>query len=75
MTTLTKLPPLVVGDKVTRWLAGTVPMPLTVTEIKEDRYVCAMWEFDKEVGMEIDDYLQWGPKFGATGSYIIKDMS
>jgi hypothetical protein len=61
-----------VGDVVTRWLAGTIPMELRVTEITDDRIVCGGWEFDKATGAEIDEYLGWGPppKYHMTGSFI-----
>jgi len=64
---------LQVGDKVIRMLAGSIPMPLAVTEVKEDRYVCAMWEFDKTTGAEIDEDLRWGPPPLSTGSYIVPE--
>lgn len=45
----------VVGDIVTRVMAGTVRMNLKVTEITEDKIICGSWEFDKMTGLEIDD--------------------
>lgn len=71
VTELKALPELKVGDKVTRMLDGKVFMILLVSEVKDDRYVCALWEFDKKWGMEIDDVLGWGPEYGLTGTYII----
>lgn len=60
---------LKIGDRVTRLLAGTIPQPLRVVEVREDRIVCGGgWEFDRETGAEIDDDLGWGPHF--TGSYL-----
>lgn len=71
VTTLKPLGELKVGDKVTRMLDGQVFMVLLVDEVKFDRYVCALWEFDKQWGMEMDDLLKWGPMYGQTGTYII----
>ena len=61
-----------VGDTVTRWLAGTIPQELAITEITDDRIICGSWEFDKATGAEIDEFLGWGPppKFTMTGSFI-----
>lgn len=42
------------GDTVTRMLAGLIPMELKVTEITEDRIICGPWEFDRDLGVEID---------------------
>ncbi len=62
---------LQVGDKVTRWLAGSIPMPLKVTAVTETIIECADWTFDRATGAEIDDFLGWGPPPKMTGSYII----
>jgi hypothetical protein len=60
---------VVVGDMVLRWLSGVPqPMQLVVTAVTEERIICGPWEFDRETGAEIDDFLQWGPK--RTGSRI-----
>ena len=61
-----------VGDMITRWLAGTIPMELRITAITDDRIICGDYEFDKATGAEIDEFLGWGPppKFHMTGSYI-----
>jgi len=59
-----------VGDEVVRWLAGEIEQRLKVTEVKEDRLVCALWEFDKRTGAEIDEDLDWGPPPKMTGSFI-----
>jgi hypothetical protein len=75
---------LKIGDKVLRLLGGEVEMPLEVTQIKEKEriVVCGapempggFWEFDMQTGAEIDDDLQWGPKYGATGSFLVKKKS
>lgn len=61
-----------VGDVVTRMLCGTMPMQLRVTAVTEQRIICGEWEFDRETGAEIDDYLDWGPPPKRTGSYLVK---
>jgi hypothetical protein len=65
---------LKVGDKVTRMLAGTIPMELTVTEIKDGVITCEMgYQFNAKTGGEIDDYFGWtGEPNTLTGSYITK---
>jgi len=61
-----------VGQVVTRWLAGTIPQELAISEITDDRIICGSWEFDKATGAEIDEFIGWGPppKFAMTGSFI-----
>ena len=59
-----------VGNKVTRMLAGTIPMILVVTEVTDDKIVCGWWEFDKVTGAEIDEDLDWGPPPKLTGSFL-----
>jgi hypothetical protein len=60
---------VVVGDTVLRWLSGIgEPLRLRVTTVTEDRVICGLWEFDRETGAEIDDFLGWG--LTVTGSYI-----
>lgn len=65
---------LKVGDIVTRLIGGEVEMQLSVTEIKtkESIVVCGEWEFDMQTGAEIDDDLQWGPRYGGTGSFLMR---
>lgn len=62
------------GDVVTRMLAGTVEMPLRVTEVTDDLILCGPkgegWAFDRDVGWEEDPDLGWGRKFKGTGSYL-----
>lgn len=60
-----------IGDKVTRMLAGIVPMELTITDLTKDRIICGAWEFDRATGAEIDDYLDFGPPPKITGSYLV----
>lgn len=60
-----------VGDKVTRWLAGSIPMELTVTAIEGDRFMCGDYTFDMKTGAEIDEDLGWGPPPAPmTGSFV-----
>jgi hypothetical protein len=61
------------GDKVTRMLAGIVPMELKVVHV-DDRYIYAGapweegtppedyagWKFDKTYGYEVDEGIGWG---------------
>lgn len=74
------------GDKVVRLIGGgKVWMTMRVVKVTEDRIICAadnppapipdealdeLWQFDKATGVEEDEYLGWGVKFGVTGSYI-----
>ena len=58
-----------VGDKVTRIMAGSIMMHLKVTEVTEKRIVCFPWEFSRENGMEIDEYLGWDES--GSGSYLL----
>jgi hypothetical protein len=64
---------LKVGDTVTRWLAGSIPMTLPVTAVTETTIECADWTFDRATGAEIDEYLDWGPPPKMTGSYIVAE--
>lgn len=59
-----------VGDTVIRLLAGQIPMELTVTKVDDELIHCGAWTFDAEMGIEVDEDLGWGPKYGFTGSYI-----
>jgi len=60
---------LLPGSPVVRWLAGELPISLTVTAIRGDLITCGLWDFDKGTGAEVDRDLGWGPN-GITGSYI-----
>lgn len=60
---------LTVGSKVTRWLGGAVPMPLTVSAVTEETITCAEWVFSRRNGAEIDEELGWGEN--ETGSFIM----
>ena len=59
------------GDTVTRMLAGVVPMVLRVTSVTDRLIVCGDWTFDRETGVEEDEEIGWGVKFGHTGSYLV----
>jgi len=59
------------GDKVTRMLAGTIPVELTVNLVKNGLIVAGgLWTFDAETGAEIDEGLNWGPPPLSTGSFL-----
>lgn len=63
-----------VGDTVTRMLAGVIPMQLKVTSVTDTLIKCGDeggWWFDRKTGAEEDEELQWGVKFGATGSFLV----
>lgn len=75
---------LKVGDTATRMLAGKLPVKMVVREVKDDRLVMDAvekegvifnggWEFCRNTGAEIDDYLRWGPEYGATGSFLVEE--
>jgi hypothetical protein len=79
-----------VGDKVIRWLAGEIRMPMIIVKVTEDLIECRVnldgedviacealgtWTFDRFTGAEVDDYLNWGPPPLATGSFITKGES
>jgi hypothetical protein len=56
-------------DTVFRWFPGiSVPMELKVTVVTSNRILCGDWEFDRQTGAEIDEFLGWGP--AGSGTYI-----
>lgn len=69
-----------VGDEVTRLLAGELPNRLKVKAVTETLIECEVpgfpsapgWTFDRKTGIEEDDELGWGVKYGRTGSYLVK---
>jgi len=65
---------VVAGDTVTRILGG-YPMLLRVTSVDEHLIHCGPsgWTFDRLTGAEVDDDLGWGPAYGITGSYLVKE--
>lgn len=69
-----------VGDTVIRVLAGVVEMPMVVRKVSDTQieaspegWTFENWTFDKSTGAEIDDLLEWGPNYGATGSFLKLD--
>jgi beta-lactamase class D len=72
---------LKVGDVITRMLGGKLPMRMEVVKVSEDLITCNSaddgfaggWTFDRKTGVEEDADLQWGVRFGHTGSYLIKE--
>lgn len=62
---------LQVGDTVTRWLAGTVPVKLKITAIG-DLIECGPWTFHKATGCEVDIDIGFDG-ITKTGSFIKKD--
>lgn len=60
-----------IGQKVTRMLAGKIPMELKVTDVTESLIVCGPWTFDLVTGAEVDEDLGWGPPPLVTGSFLI----
>lgn len=74
--TLTPLPRLMVGDKVIRYLCGTIPMPMVVLKVTTELITCggpdypgADWEFEPKYGIEHDPDL--GLPEGAIISFIV----
>lgn len=65
------------GDTVTRLLGGEIPMQLLVGRVTDDLIYCLTpdgsdaWTFDRVTGSEVDDELQWGPRWGRTGSFLV----
>ena len=68
--TMKKLTNVKIGDTVTRWLGGTVPMTLRVTGISHAAIECGPYTFNRATGAEMDEDLDWGPPPKTTGSYI-----
>ena len=71
---------LKVGDVVTRLLGGKLAMKMKVVQVSEDLITCDAadgfeggWTFDRKTGAEEDADLQWGVRFGRTGSYLVKE--
>lgn len=74
------------GDKVNRMLGGGLLMhPVTVMGHNQGGLIIAaapgtehwpldeLWTFDPKTGAEVDEGLEWGPKFGRTGTYLQHD--
>lgn len=69
---MTKFEEIKVGDCVERLLGGPggAPMKLKVTEVTPIHIICGWWTFDRKTGVEEDEDLGWGVKYGVTGSYL-----
>jgi len=81
---MTQLKP---GDRITRLLAGEIPVRMRVLRVAGDLVYCTLpsitgkvaarrsliWAFDRTTGAEIDDSLGWGPAYGVTGSFLVPD--
>lgn len=80
---MTQIKDLKKGDKVKRvigpddeaWMDGTVMQVLTHVVVvampgTEGWPPEQLWTFDRETGAEEDETLQWGVKYGVTGSKI-----
>lgn len=70
-----RLKHVVVGDKVVRMLAGTIPMEMIVTAVDDDIITCSAvgsgidgWTFSRVTGGEIDESLGWNGIY--TGSFL-----
>ncbi len=60
-----------VGDTVLRLLSDqNIPMHLKVTAVDDRLIHCGPWTFDRGTGVEEDEELGWGVKFGRTGSRL-----
>lgn len=79
---------LTAGCIVTRMLAGTIPQKMVVRLVDDDYIYCAAegfgefdektgewtgWKFDRDTGVEEDEELGWGKKFGLTGSFLVRE--
>lgn len=76
-----KLEDVKVGDKLVRMLAGTIPVDVVVTIVREDVIYCGSadgfvsgteedgWKFNRSNGAEIDEDLGWDG-ITSTGSFI-----
>lgn len=63
------------GDKVTRLLAGSIPMELQVVSVDDRLIHCGPfgWTFCRDTGAEVDECLGWGAPPLQTGSFLVKD--
>jgi len=75
---------LKIGDKIIRSIGEgnkACKMTMIVKDKTDKLIVCSAlqpdgsefhggWEFDLKTGAEEDEYLRWGVKYGATGSFI-----
>lgn len=77
-----KFKDLKVGDRVHRRMGHDGPtMEMQVVKVTDDLIECGAvnkdgsieklgWTFDRETGVEEDEELGWGKKFGVTGTYL-----
>jgi hypothetical protein len=64
------------GDRVTRVMGGSIIMELLVTRVDDHLIHCGGgWTFDRETGIEEDEELGWGVRFGLTGSRLVPQES
>ena len=75
---------LKVGDKVNRKMGNSGPKMLMVVEKIDDKLIycnaaenplppsAEKWMFDIETGIEEDEELGWGRRFGKTGTFLLK---
>ena len=72
---------LKIGDRIDRYLGSDFFMEMEVVGFDDNLLVCAAvlpggglvmggWTFDMATGAEVDLYLEWGPKWGKTGTYL-----
>ena len=55
-------------------LAGTVPVVCTVEKVEDGIvYMAGGWTFDQLTGIEEDEELGWGVRFGYTGSFLVRE--
>lgn len=59
------------GDFAIRNLAG-VEIKLRISKVADDKIICGSWAFDRQTGAEIDDFLEWGPRTGRSGSFLTR---
>ena len=76
--TLKPLPPLKVGDRVIRYLCGTIPMPMVVLKITPELITCggpdypgADWDFEPRYGVEYDPDITKNMPPNTIISYIV----
>jgi hypothetical protein len=73
---------LKIGDRVDRYHGSGFFMEMEVVDHSNNLIVCAAitadgkglvmggWTFDTKTGAEEDQDLEWGVKYGATGTYL-----
>ena len=81
---------LKVGDEVARQMGSNGPtMRMIVVSVDDDAVYCDAvgerpmkglpfdehWKFDRDTGVEEDEGLKWGKKFGVTGTRLLKGKS